>query len=365
MQIFAKTISNKLFTNSVMKKNLLPTLESIAKELNISVSTVSRVFNGKSEKYRISKKTTELVLKTAQKHNYQPNQLARSLRLNRSHTIGLIIPDISNPFFARIARYIEKSARDNGYSVIVSDSDEKTEIERSSLQFLTSRKIDGLIISPVGKESEHLIKASNKNIPIVLVDRYFPHLKLPFVGSDNFKGSFEATNYLIQNGHSRIAFIQGIKNTTVNQDRVNGFIEAFKINNIPLDKSLIVGDNFGEENGYVETRLLINLEKKPTVLFAASNLISLGALKALYEENLNVPDDMSIISFDDQPYSDYLATPMTTVAQQSQEIGSIAFKLLMDRMESDKANELSKILLPTKLIVRKSVKNINLRKEAI
>lgn len=348
-----------------MKKNILPTLESIAKELDISISTVSRVLNGKSKKNRISKETTESILKTAKKHNYQPNQVARSLRLNRSHTIGLIIPDISNPFFAKISRYIEKSARDNGYSVIVTDSDDNTEIEKSSLHFLTSRKIDGLIISPVGKESEHLIKASNKNIPIVLIDRYFRDLKLPFVGSDNFKGSFEATNYLIQNGHTRIAFIQGIKNTTVNQDRVNGFIEAFQTNNIPLDSSFIVGDNFGEQNGYVETRILINLENRPTVLFAASNLISLGALKALYEENLNVPDDISIISFDDQSYSDYLATPMTTVAQQSQEIGSIAFNLLMEKMESANTRESTKILLPTKLIIRKSVKNINLRKETV
>lgn len=348
-----------------MKNKILPTLEIIAKELNLSISTVSRVVNGKAKKYRISKETTELILKTAKKFNYQPNLLARSLKLNRSHTIGLIIPDISNPFFARIARYIEKSARDNGYSVIVTDSDENSEIEKSSLQFLTSRKIDGLIISPVGKESEHLIKASNKNIPIVLIDRYFSDLKVPFVGSDNYKGSYEATNYLIQNGHTRIAFIQGIIGTTVNQDRVNGFIEAFKINNIPLDRSLIVGENFGEQNGYVETRILINLENRPTVIFAASNLISLGALRALYEENINVPNDMSIISFDDQPYSNYLAAPMTTVAQQSQEIGSIAFKLLMDRMDSNHTSESPKILLPTKLIVRKSVKKINLRKEAV
>ncbi len=348
-----------------MKKNLLPTLESIAKELDISISTVSRVLNGQSLKYRISKKTTESILKTAKKHNYQPNQLARSLRLNRSHTIGLIIPDISNPFFAKIARYIEKAARENGYSVIVTDSDDNTEIEKSSILFLTNRKIDGLIISPVGKESEHLIKANHKNIPIVLIDRYFLDLKLPFVGSDNFKGSFEATDYLIQNGHTRIAFIQGIRGTTVNQDRLNGFIEAFKTNNIPLDSSLIVGENFGEQNGYVETRILVHLENKPTAIFAASNLISLGSLKALYEENLNVPNDMSIISFDDQPYSEFLSTPMTTVAQQSQEIGSIAFNLLMDKMESDNTRQLPKILLPTKLIMRKSVKNINLRKETV
>ena len=342
-----------------MKNYHQTTFESISKELGLSVSTVSRVLNGKSEKYRISKKTAELVLQTAQNFHYEPNQLARSLRLNRSNTIGLIIPDISNPFFAKIARYIERSARENGYSVIVSDSDENTEIEKYSLQFLTSRKIDGLIISPVGKDSEHLLKARNKNIPIVLIDRYFTDLKLPFVGSDNFKGALEATNYLIGNGHTRIAFIQGIGRTTVNQNRVKGFIEAFKNNNISIDSSLIVGDSFGEENGYIETKILLNVENRPTALFAASNLISLGALKALYEEKLNVPGDMSIISFDDQPYSDYLATPMTTVAQQSQEIGSIAFRLLIESIEADNQKEPAKILLPTKLIVRKSVKKIN------
>ena len=212
----------------------------------------------------------------------------------------------------------------------------------------------------MGKESEHITKAINKNIPIVLIDRYFQDLNVPFVGSDNFKGSFEATDYLIQNGHTRIAFIQGIKVTTVNQDRVNGFIEAFNKNQIPLDSSLIVGENFGEQNGYVQTKILLNLQNKPTAIFAASNLISLGALKALYEENLKVPEGMSIISFDDQPYSNFLATPMTTVAQQSQEIGSIAFNLLMDKMESDSAIESPNILLPTKLIERDSVKKINL-----
>ena len=140
---------------------------------------------------------------------------------------------------------------------------------------------------------------------------------------------------------------------------MNGFIEAFNKNQIPLDSSLIVGKNFGEQNGYVETRILLNLQNKPTVIFAARNLISLGALKALYEENFKVPEDMSLISFDDQPYSNFLATPMTTVAQQSQEIGSIAFNLLMDKMESDSSRELPKILLPTKLIERDSVKKIN------
>ncbi len=342
-----------------MKKQSNATLESISKHLNISVSTVSRALNGKSEKYRISKKTTELILEAAKEFNYEPNQLARGLRLQKTNTIGIIVPDITNPFFSKIVRWIENAARDNGVSILISDSNEKTEFEKSSVQLFANRKIDGIIISPVGEESEHLEKAGSKNIPIVLIDRLFNDLNFPFVGSNNFEGSKEAINYFIMNGHKRIGFIQGICDTSVNQARVNGYIHSLNENNIPLDRSLIVGNSFGEESGYIETKLLLNAKKKITAIFAASDQIALGAIKAIREENLRIPEDISIISFDDQPYSGYLSTPMTTVAQQGKEIGTIAFKLLTDMIRTGILNDNNKIQLPTKLIIRDSVKNIN------
>jgi len=343
-----------------MAKKTEATIESLSKELHLSASTISRVLGGKAEKYRISKKTAELVLETANKLNYAPNQLARSLRLKKTNTIGLMIPDISNPFFAKIASFIEREARERGYSVIVSDSEEKTEIEKSSLKVLTSRMIDGIIISPVGESAEHLIEENVRNIPIVTIDRFFPELKLPFVGTDNFKGALEAVNYLIQNGHKRIAFVQGIKSTSVNQERLRGYVEALKSNGIPYNKNLVSGENFGEENGYVAMKLLLNMNARPTAVFAASNLISLGVLRALKEENISVPDDISIVAFDDQFYSSFLATPMTTVAQPVKEIATIAFRLLMDSIELDaESNEPKKILLPTRLITRSSVKRIS------
>jgi LacI family transcriptional regulator len=339
-----------------MTKKTETTLESISKELSVSVSTISRVLSGKAEKFRISKKTADLVFETARKLSYSPNQLAQGLRLKRTNTIGLIIPDISNPFFAKIASYIEREARKKNQSVIVSDSEEKTEIEKSSLQVLTNRMIDGIIISPVGEIANHLVNPNGRNIPIVTIDRFFPELKLPFVGSDNFKGAFEAVNYLIQNGHKRIAFIQGMKNTSVNQERLRGYTEALNNNNISYDKNLVTGENFGEENGYVGMRMLLNMNEQPTAIFATSNLISLGVLRALEEEKLKVPDDVSIISFDDQPYSGFLSTPMTTVAQPIKEIATIAFRLLMDAIEADDANDdPKKIFLPTKLVIRNSV----------
>jgi LacI family transcriptional regulator len=340
-----------------MKKSTT-TLKNIANQAGVSVPTVSRVLNGKSKHNRISKETQDLILKVAKELNYSPNQLARGLRLKRTNTLGYITPDISNPFFSGIARVVEKYARLQGYSIILCDSEENTDIEKESIQLLIDRKIDGLIISPVGQAVEHLKEVYNKNIPIVLIDRFFPDLDLPYVTSDNYKGALEATSYLIECGHIRIAYIQGLKNTSPNNERINGFKDAHKNFGIELDESLIVGNSFGEENGYLEMKLLLKRNNRPTAVFAGSNLISLGALKALAEESLKVPDDLSMISFDDQPYSKFLATPMTTVAQSGNQIGQLATKILIDIIETDKQFELKGILLPTNLIKRNSVKVI-------
>ncbi len=332
------------------------TLKSIASKLGVSVSTVSRVINGKSSRYRISKETEELILQAAKDLSYTPNQLARGLRLKRTNTIGYIIPDISNPFFASIAKSVEKSARKFGYSIILCDSEENTEIESSSLQLMLNRKVDGLIISPVGLEVSHLVAMVQKNIPIVFLDRYFPNLNIPFVTSDNYQGALDAVTLLIENGHTRIACIQGLKNTSPNNDRVKGYRDAHKKFDLPVDESLIVGDSFGEENGYIETKLLLKKKPFPSAIFSVSNLISLGAIRAISEEGLRIPDDISMISFDDQPYSRFLATPMTTVAQQNSQIGQIATKLLIDQIESKRNFQPEGIFLPTKLIIRDSIK---------
>lgn len=336
-------------------KNNTVTLKSIADHLNVSVTTVSRVLNGKSITYRISKETERKILNAASELNYTPNQLARGLRLQKSHTIGYIIPDISNPFFSSIAKSVEKSARKFGYSILLCDSEENTDLEISLIQLMLNRKVDGLIISPVGIEVSHLVDLLIKKMPIVLLDRYFPDLNIPFVTSDNYQGSFEAVNLLIEYGHRRIACIQGLQKTSPNNDRVRGYIDAHKKNEISIDDSLLVGDSFGEENGYIETKLLLKKKEIPTAIFAVSNLISLGAIRAITEEGLKIPEDISMISFDDQPYSRFLSTPMTTVAQQSMQIGQIATKILIDQIESKGLNEPKGIFLPTRLVMRESV----------
>lgn len=339
-----------------MKQNA--TLKNIADKVGVSVSTVSRVLNGKSEYCRISKKTQEIVSKAAINQNYSPNQLARGLRLSKTHSIAYIVPDISNPFFASIAKSIEEYARKFNYSILLCDSEENTEIEKTITRIMLERKVDGLIISPVGLEVTHLANIIKKKIPLVLLDRYFPDLKVSYVTSDNYQGAFDAVSLMIENGHQRIACIQGLNNTSPNNDRLKGYLDAHKKYKITVDKSLLVGDSFGEQNGYVETMLLLKKKNKPTAIFAISNLISLGALRALMEEGYKVPDDISMVSFDDQPYSRYLSTPMTTVAQQSSQIGQIAVKLLLNQIDSKVQLEPQGILLPTRLVIRNSVKKI-------
>lgn len=333
------------------------TLKSIARLVGCSDTTVSRVLNGKAAQYRISQQKEKEILRVAQELHFSPNPLARSLRTRQTLTIGLVIPDISNPFFASIARYVERECRKLGYSVILADTEENTDLEIESVTILKNRNIDGLIISPVGQSVEHLEKIYDDGMPVVIIDRYFLNSTLPFVASDNYNGALQAVEYLVQNGHSHIACIQGLPYTSPNTDRVRGYRDALLKNGIPVDERNIVGDSFGEENGYLETKLLIKRSPRPTAIFAVSNLISLGVLRALNEESVHVPSEMSIIAFDEQPYHSYLSTPMTTVAQPIAEMGHMAIKMLYGQIQSPKTQSAG-ITLPTKLIVRQSVKKL-------
>ncbi len=339
-------------------KDLNPTLKDIAERVGYSVSTVSRVLSGMGPNYRISKAAQEKIYEAAREMNYKVNPIARGLRLQKTMTIGLVIPDISNPFFSQIARNVEREARKNGYSIILCDSEEDTAREIRSVEILRQHKVDGLIISTVGQDANHIMNIFQKKIPMVVVDRIFPELGIPFIASDNYQGAFEAISHFIENGHKVIACIQGLLNTFPNNERVRGYIDAHNKYNLPVDKSLIVGDSYGKQNGYIEMKLLLQRKTRPTAVFACSNLISLGILQAMFDEDLRVPEDISIISFDDQPYSNFLATPMTTVAQQSEEMGSIAVRLLLDQLNSHENYPSKSIFLSTKLIMRKSVKKI-------
>ena len=195
-------------------------------------------------------------------------------------------------------------------------------------------------------------------LPVVVVDRYFPQLRLPYVISDNYQGTVDAMTYLIERGHKAIVCVQGLANTWPNRERVRGYRESLSRCGILVDDSLVVGDSFSEEHGYVCAKLLLNKGKKITAILALSNTISLGILRALSEEGVKVPDDVSVICFDDQPYCAYLNPPLTTVHQNNAEMGQIAVKLLLAQMQSTHTPIQEGIVLPTRLIERASVRLI-------
>lgn len=341
-----------------MSENGQASLKSIADKLGVSVSTVSRVLSGKVRQYRISEKTEKLVRAETDRLGFAPNQIASSLRLKKTNTIGLIIPDISNSFFASVARFVEIEARKRGYFIILCDSQENSQTEIESIRLLQSRNVDGLIISPVGQIGDMLKELRDGGLPMVLLDRYFPELDLPYVTSDNYRGALEATEYLIAKGHRRIACIQGLPDSSTNIDRVAGFRDAMAKHGVEVDESLVVGDDFSERNGYIETKLLLQNNRRPTALFSLGNLPTFGAIRAIAEEGLSIPGDISLISFDDHYYSSFLATPLTAVAQQKEEIGQFAVKLLYDQLDESNKRSVEGVSLATRLNERNSVRDI-------
>ncbi|MFO1477270.1 MAG: LacI family DNA-binding transcriptional regulator [Verrucomicrobiota bacterium] len=334
------------------------TLRQIARRAGVSASTVSRVLSGQARAHRISASAESRIRACAARLNFVPNQLARSLRLRRTQTLGLVIPDISNPFFSAVARQVALGARAQGYSIVLCDSQENPDQEREAVELLFSRHVDGLILCPVGQSAAHLKILASRGVPMVQVDRVFPGLGIPCVVSDNVQGARDATQCLVDHGHRRIACIQGLRGSYPNELRVRGYREALQKNGIRFDAKLVAGANFSRENGYAQTRELLRRNPGFTAILALSNPIAFGVLQALEEHGLGIPADLSVIAFDEQPYSAYLATPMTTVAQPCGELGQAALKLLTGRIEAPDRKSPPLTMLSTEIHLRKSVRRV-------
>lgn len=294
------------------------TLVTISKRTGFAISTVSRVLNGQAEKYRISRKTVELILAEARRCDYTPSLLAKGLRMKRTNTLGLLIPQVSNPYFADIASAIIREARSHGYTVMVVDTMENEENEQEG-------------------------------------DRSFERTSLPYVCTDNYRGGVEATRILLQSGHRRIACIQGVPHSMPNRRRVQGYLDALRQAGLQ-EEAIITGDAFSLENGYRQTKLAVDGPDRPTAIFALSNTILLGAVKAIRESGLRIPEDISVVSFDDNPYLDFLVPAITRIGQPVEEIGKTAVRLLLESIREEVRCR-TQLQLPPERIVRDSVAN--------
>ena len=320
------------------------------------MTTVSRVLSGQSEKYRISESTQKKVMEEAQRCHYSPNIIARNLRTNRTNTIGLLPPSVANPYFADLSSIIISEATGNGFTTIVTDSHENEDNQKANIAMLVSRRVDGIIAAPCGDKPELLEEINRTTIPVVLIDRPFRDSHLPHVTTNNYSGGFDATNNLIMNGHRRIACIQGVQSSVPNMKRVTGYMDAMKRVGLE-DNAMVVGNEFSLQNGYRETKQLLNSPQRPTAIFALSNTIGLGAIKAIREAGLRIPEDISLIAFDNNIYMDYFVPPVTRISQPVEEMARLAVKLLFESMESGKRLS-TQIELSPNLISRESVMNL-------
>ena len=324
------------------------TLKDVAAKAKVHPSTVSRVLRG-SEHVPISSETRKRILKVAKELNYHPDKMARALRLRKSNTIGLIIPDISNPFFSEIAKSIEKQSFEHNYSLIVCSTNEDQEKEIRFVNDLISRGIDGLILAPVQDKSEHIQVLVEKQYPFVLIDRRFNNFSTNAVISDNAEAAYNAVKILDSYGHKRIAFLCGRQNIFTIQKRLKGYNKALTEFNLCTDSNLVSGGGHTFESGYEATKKLLNIDPPPTALLVSGNMISFGALKAIYEKKLLIPDQISIIGFVDNILTPYLFAPLTTVSHPLDEMGKKAFLLLRDHMESK--DKLSHTIITVKTIL--------------
>jgi LacI family transcriptional regulator len=333
-------------------------LKRLAELTGVSISTVSRVLSGKAEKVRISAKTRERVLLEAGRHGVVINEVARGLRLRTTQTLGLIIPDISNPFFAALARQAERASRAKGFSVLLCDSGEDSDLEARNVILMKSRRVDGLLVAPVGGRYDHLAAVQKSGTPLVLLDRLLPELEVPGVAADNAAGAALAVEHLLARGHREIGCLQGLPASSTNAARVGGIQRALKRHQLSLSASRLAGRDYTLPSARAEALRLLSTPHRPTAIIALGNVMALGVLHAARELGIHVPEQLSLISFDDQPWAEWISPPLTTVAQPVEELGARAMELFFETLSASRSGGeacTTQVILPMTLIPRGSV----------
>ena len=331
------------------------TLEQVAQAAGVSTSTASRALAGKARQCRISPSTEQAILKAAKGLGFQASHVARSLRTQKTGLIGLVVPDASNPFFAAIARKATVFSERHGLSTLLADSHDSMEHEQDLLAHLQSRQVEGLIVCPIGDSCRHLRPLSDAGAKVVVVDRWFADMQLATVTSENEHGAFLATSAMIERGHKRIGCLQGRPGTSSNDERLSGFSKALMNNHLDFDMHAIQGDDFSEQSGYQATCWLLDNYPDLTGLFALSNQNALGALHAFAERKLKVPQDISLVTFDDAPFAEYLAAPLSVVRQDIEAIGHCAAELLIDQIRTGHKPQQLLHRIPVEFIQRQSI----------
>lgn len=314
----------------------MTTLRDVAGELGLSISTVSRALNGHPH---IDERTRKRVRQTAARLNYQPNVLARGLRNDQTKTIGLVIPDILNQFYAAGATILQSTLRQSGYRLIVCISNDDPATDRECLLELTQHRVDGIVHVPCTPDGAKALRDSSVSVPIVELNRCSEGGIFDAVIPDDREGAFQLAQHLIELGHRAIGVIVGNPSLSTTRARLHGFEDALRAANISLDGCPILHGDYSKQWGKEAAEQLIQLHARPTAIFATGNQIVLGALQALEEAKLAVPNDISLIGFDDPDWFAVWRPAVTTYALPLQEMGLLAGRLLLDRMRVPQAEQ--------------------------
>jgi LacI family transcriptional regulator len=284
---------------------------------------------------------------------YRPNALARSLRSGQTHTLGLILPDSANPFFAEVGHSIESAAFKAGYSVILCNTENDFEKESLYVDVLTNKQVDGMIFITTGERRDSLNRLVEMGIPTVVMDRDFPDLVLDVVLADNLQGGVLATQHLISLGHKRIGCLAGPSRINPSSRRLAGYQQALQAANLVIDPGLIMNGDFHPESGWELGRAILSQKNPPTAIFACNDLMAMGALRAATELGLRVPDDLALVGYDDIELASYTNPPLTTIKQPKVEMGLATLNFLLTRIH-DKQAVPQRSLLPVSLVIRGS-----------
>ncbi len=330
--------------------NTAPTVKEVAELAGVSTATVSRALSGAPS---VSKRLITRVREAAQQLNYQPNQIARGLRTRGSRTIGVLVPDIENPFFTSVVRGIEGVLQTAGYSLLLADFNEDPSQEHTLLSALRAEGVAGILFAASHTPSPEYHALLQAGLPMVAISRLPESLRLDLVTVANREGAREAAEHLIGLGHRRVGLIAGPVTISTARERQEGFEEGFLRAGLPVPRDLIVYADFRQAGGHSAMKALLARKKPPTAVFAASNLMTLGALQAIYEHGMEIPGDISVLGFDDMAWASSLRPPLTVVAQPARDVGTAATSLLFERIQ-DPGRPVRHVVLQTQLVVRAS-----------
>jgi LacI family transcriptional regulator len=339
------------------KKNKV-TIHDIAKQLNTTASTVSSALQ---DHPRISQAMKKAVLELAEKLNYQPNFIASSLRKGHGNTVGIVIPRIDRNFFSNVIGGIEDVAAESGYNVLISQSYESEEKEKNIIETLINGKVDGLLVSLASgtRNTSHFVQAAEKGVPLIFFDRTTSNLDVSKVEIDDFLGAHMAVSHLIQQGCRRIVHFSGPLNVSIYANRFNGYKAALEEHGIAYDENLHIQLTLTRERGAEAVERLLALDPRPDAIFSASDYSALGAIIALKERNIMIPDEVAVVGFANEPFAAIITPSLTSVDQHSREVGQAAARLFFEELQLHGNPYVSKrIMLTPDLIIRDSSKKM-------